>query len=142
MGFDIGAAISNAANSLGQDAQDAWGKVQSEGLPALAGYAEAQGIAILQADQTQQQTKVQAAVQADLTRPSSPNSLSGYISGLVQAPILKQYGPSILLGVGVVAVGSLILSKAINAVVGVSILAGGYLLVQMNQSKPSTVGVR
>ncbi len=98
MGIDLSQIFGDAKQSAETGMSDLW-KMGSE---AALGYAEKQGVAVLQADQAQHQANYQAAATTALNRPSSP--FGEYVKSLTQNPIIKQYGVYILAGIAVVAI--------------------------------------
>ena len=103
MGFDLNALFNNAKEAASQGMND----VLKIGGNAALGYLEDQAVQVIKADQAQHTEQAQAAITDVLNRPSTPNGIGAYFSGLVQNPALKQYGPYVI--VGIVAVVGLTL---------------------------------
>lgn len=78
-----------------------------QGGNAGLGYLEKQTVAIISADQAQHEKNFQNAVAKSIATPSTGDSFSNYVSNLASSPAIKAYGPYMLLGLGVFAVGVL-----------------------------------
>lgn len=107
MGLDIGALFGQAEDAAKAGMND----VLNQGGTAALGYLESQAVAVISADQKQNEAATQANVTALLNRPSSPGGIGSYLSSLVQGPALKQYGPYVLVAVAIVVVGTILLSR-------------------------------
>lgn len=94
------AAISQQLDDLG-----------SVGKPALVGYLEDQALKIISADKNQNQATFEANLNTVINRPTAAGSFGDYVSGLAQSPIIKSYGPYILLAAGAGLCIALLLKK-------------------------------
>jgi len=107
MGIDIGSIFNSAKESVEQTAKDAWNLGVTGGLA----YLEDQAIKVIEADKNQNAAKLQSGVVSILNRPTSGDSLGGYITQQLQSPVLKQYGPYVILGVLLVGVTFVFMSR-------------------------------
>lgn len=95
MGFDLNALFGQAKDAATTGMND----LLKTGGNAGLGFLEGQAVAIISADQAQHEQASSAAVTEILNRPSTPGGFGSYMQGLLQRPILKQYGPYVLVGV-------------------------------------------
>jgi len=98
--MDLGKLFGDAAKAAETGMTD----ILKQGGNAALGYLEQQAIAIISEDKTQRETQMQGALQQQLTAPSNPSSFGAYMQKVATDPIVKQYGPTVLIGVGCTAV--------------------------------------
>lgn len=104
MGLNLDQMWESAKQAITQTGND----LVDAGKPALIGYLEDQAVKILQADKQQHEANFQASVASILNRPTATDSLGAYISNAAQSPVIKQYGPYILLA-GLLIFGAAVL---------------------------------
>lgn len=104
MGIDLGQMFGDAKNTVLQGMND----FAKQGGNAAIGYLEGQAIGVIQADQSQHEEAVQQVVTKQLSTPPNPGSFGAYLTGLVQQPVIKQYGLYILGAVGLIVVVTLV----------------------------------
>lgn len=81
-------------------ASQVFSDVQNVGVPALKSAAEGTVVNWLQGQQAQDNKTLSDNVQSVLSRPpSAPGSFSANLVSAFQNPVVKQYGPMILVGV-------------------------------------------
>lgn len=97
MGIDISQLFGNAEQATSQGMNDV---LNTAGQSAL-GYLEGQAISVIQADQSQHVATAQKATSEILNRPTVAGSFGAYVSGILQQPVMQQYGPYVI-GVGAV----------------------------------------
>lgn len=107
MGFDFGAVFESIKNDVEKGMSDVV-KVGSSALPA---YLEGKLIDVIEADKAQHEKDFQQKLGTLLSGPSSENSFGAWFANAAQAPVLKEYGPYILLGVAVIALGAIFIAK-------------------------------
>ena len=107
MGLDIGELFGNVWEDVKQGAND----VLKTGGNAALGYLEGEAIKILEADKAQNEKNFQTNIKEILQRPSSADSLGAYVANVAQAPVIKEYGPYILIGITLIAMGAIFLNK-------------------------------
>ena len=107
MGIDLAKIFGDAQESAGAGMTDALKAGANAGL----GYLEQQAVAVIQADQKDKQQQVQKYVQDQLSQPPNPGSFGSYLSGMMQQPVIKQYGVYILGGIGLIVLLTLFLKE-------------------------------
>jgi len=95
MGLNLSDLFSSAKSAVEQTANDAMKLGYHSGL----GYLEDQAIRIISADKAQHDANFKKATTEILNRPTAVGSFGGYISDLAQSPVLKQYGPYVIIGI-------------------------------------------
>lgn len=105
MGLDISAIFGNIQKDVSAGMND----VLKLGGNAALGYLEDQAIKILEADKADKEKIFKTDLATILKRPGSGDSLGAYLGNVAQSPIIKEYGPYILMGVCIVAVGTVML---------------------------------
>lgn len=107
MGLDISQLFGNAI----EDAKKGMTDIAKIGGSAALGYLEDQAVKIIQADKQQHEANFKEGVLEVLNRPTAVDSLGNYISNAVQSPVIKQYGPYIILGVLLILGGGILISR-------------------------------
>lgn len=107
MAIDIDSLFGQAKSAAEQGMND----LLKQGGNAALGYLEQKGIDILQQDKAQKEQDLQKFTQQNLNGPPAPGSFGAYLSGVLSSPVLKQYGPMMLIAVAVIAGGSILLAR-------------------------------
>lgn len=108
MSIDIGQLFGNAEDSVKHGMTDLLHMGGNAGL----GFLEGKAISILQQDQADKNSAAQQQIQTTLDQPNAPGSFGAYLSNLAQTPVLKEYGPYILAGIGGIILVTLIARNA------------------------------
>lgn len=103
--MDLGALFGQAEQTVSQQVND----LVNTGGNALIGFAEAQGVQILQGDQAKREQVVQAKAVQVMNDPSPTNPFSKYLQGVLSKPVVQKYGPWAVAGIAAVAIGAVIL---------------------------------
>lgn len=107
MGLSLDQIFGDARRAVETGMNDAlqWGST------AGLGFLEQKAIDLLEADKKQRETAFQTNVVNALQQPGTPGSFGDYFSSLLQRPVLKEYGPYVMIGLGVFAVGVIIVTS-------------------------------
>lgn len=105
MGFDIGQVFGNAKSAIEQGMND----VLKQGGNAALGWLEGEAINLLSADKADKEKAFSAGVVDILNRPTASGSLGSYIGNQLQSPVMKNYGPYIIAGIGAIGVLALVI---------------------------------
>lgn len=81
------------------------------GATAGLGFLEQKAIDLLHADKTKREAAFQQSATQALQQPGTPGSLGDYMSNLLQKPVLKEYGPYVIGGLAVFAVGVYLVTR-------------------------------
>lgn len=108
MSIDLNNLFGQAADAAKQGMNDL---LQTAGNAGL-GYLEQQGATALQDMANGSASAAQTATTSILNRPGGdPTGFGAYFSNLIQSPVLKQYGPELMLGVAAIAVVAIVLTR-------------------------------
>jgi len=108
MGIDLEALFGNAKDAVNAGMTD----VLQQGGNAALGYLENQAIDMLSGDKATREKALQDQVAANLKKPSAPGSMGAYLSNVLSGPVIKQYGPYVLIGAAVIVVGTLYMRRS------------------------------
>jgi hypothetical protein len=108
MGIDWDSLWGQAETAVNQGFKD----LQTVGVPALQSAAERWGIQVLTEQNKETTAQLAAVTKEVMDRPSEEGSFGSYLAGVFKEPVVKQYGPHILIGaVGLLVVGVMIARK-------------------------------
>lgn len=108
MAINLNQLFGQAAEAAKQGMSDLLKTAGNAGL----GYLEQQGADALQGMANGSASAAQTATTAILNRPGGdPTGFGAYFSNLVQSPVLKQYGPTIMIAVAAIAVVTIVVAK-------------------------------
>lgn len=101
MSIDLNSLFGQAKDAASQGMTD---MLNTMGNSAL-GYLETQGANALQGMAKQNAAQAQAATSEILNRPGGgPDSFGNYLSSVMQSPVLKQYGPTMMIAVAAIVI--------------------------------------
>lgn len=107
----MGLSLENVFGEAKKAAETGMNDALQWGATAGLGWLEHKAIGLLEADKTKREQAFQASTVAALQQPGTPGSLGDYMSNLLQKPVLQQYGPYVLIGLAVFAIGVVVVSK-------------------------------
>ena len=103
--MDIGKMFGDAVTSASQGMTD----LLKQGGNAALGYLEGQAVSVIQADQAQHEGQFQNMTLAQLNSPGNPNGFGAYLQDLSTNPVLKSYGPLIIVAIGGIIIFGMLL---------------------------------
>lgn len=105
--MDIDALFGQAKTAVETGMND----LLKQGGNAALGWLEDKAISVIDQDKAQREAQLKQYVQQNISGPPSPGSFGAYIANLAQSPVLKEFGPSILIGIAIVAGGTILLTR-------------------------------
>lgn len=105
--IDLDSLFGQAKEAVSKGMSD----VLEQGGNAALGFLEQKAIDIIEQDKAQREKQLQTFTTQNMSGPPAPGSFGAYIGNVLQSPVLKEMGPSIMIGVAIIAVGAIFISS-------------------------------
>lgn len=108
----MGFSIDQLFGDVKKIAEEGMGDLLKQGGAAGLGWLEGKAIDILEKDKNQHEQFVKGKIEEQMKTPGQPGSFGSYFSDLAAQPAIKMYGPYVLMGLGIVILGTALITSA------------------------------